>query len=433
MLARMNNIYISSHKLKDHAGFKGDHLMQLQSPAVNLILGINGSGKSSLLNSLYGNIMVSISPIVAIHLAGIDISKSTVHNGMTLSESYSVFEVNDPNQQKNYEVGARMNLNGQFNQVGKELRVFKKLLLERFKNSDQSLPVFRYFQSEKLIVNKQSIVAGRSFNQIENRSVGYNQHFSTNLSIQQATSFFINQVINENLEKVEKEDFDYESIKGKYIRETLSTFSQILYGEELKISIKPSRFSNGQSLVIEKGNEELEFAQLSSGEKYVISLVLELIWRNTTINPNSTDYTKTPGIVLIDEIEDHLHPRWQLTILEALQSSFPSFQFIVSSHSPLMASSVRREQIIALSNFEIIPSEELPDIYSGTSDELLNKILFSDIQINKFKEERRELDLLISKFDFTGAELLLSRLKERLQSNPKWIIDYERKISFGKR
>ena len=64
---------------------------------------------------------------------------------------------------------------------------------------------------------------------------------------------------------------------------------------------------------------------------------------------------KTPGVVLIDEIDLHLHPQWQQTILSDLHVIFPEVQFIVSSHAPAVINSVPREQIRVLDNGEKNP------------------------------------------------------------------------------
>jgi predicted ATP-binding protein involved in virulence len=56
----------------------------------------------------------------------------------------------------------------------------------------------------------------------------------------------------------------------------------------------------------------------------------------------------TPGLVMIDELDLYLHPRWQKHILEDLQRAFPLIQFIVSSHSPFIIQSVRSRNLITL-------------------------------------------------------------------------------------
>ena len=62
---------------------------------------------------------------------------------------------------------------------------------------------------------------------------------------------------------------------------------------------------------------------------------------------------KTPGVVLIDEIDLHLHPQWQQTILSDLHVIFPKIQSIISSHAPAVINSVKREQIRILDNGRI--------------------------------------------------------------------------------
>ena len=292
--------------------------------------------------------------------------------------------------------------------------------------------MFRYFQSEKNIDNDKGIVSSQKFNKLENRNIGYAENYSRGILIKEVTSFLINQVNIENQAKVDKNNLNYETKIGVFLRTTLNNFTSLLYGQGVEVKVMPSKFSSGQSIVIVKNGLELEFSQLSSGERYIFTLVLELVYRTVALNPRMNDFKSVPGIVLIDEVENHLHPRWQLTIVKALETCFPMIQFIVSSHSPLIASSVRNNQIIALSNFEKIPIYDMPDVYSGTSDELLEKILHSDIQINVFQNEREEIDSLINTFKFDLAEKKLVILKELIKSNPQWIKDFENKISFGK-
>jgi predicted ATP-binding protein involved in virulence len=240
----------------------------------------------------------------------------------------------------------------------------------------------------------------------------------------------INQINIENQEKVDKKNFNYTTPLNQYIKSTLNLFTKILYNADVELSVKGSKYSSGQSLQIKKGDKTLEFIQLSSGEKYVFAMVLELIYRNVLLNSNATDLRNTPGIVLIDEIENHLHPRWQLTIIKALETCFPKVQFIVSSHSDLIATSVRKEQIIALNDFEVIPSAELKDVYSGTANEALENILFSDNHISDFDTEKTEISRLLNKYQFDLAAEKLENVKSKV-GDVKWIKDFERRITFA--
>lgn len=429
----MKSIFITQHTLNNHAGFKDKHEIKFVSNEASLILGINGAGKTSLLNSIYTSILSSLAQIVAFNYKQIQIiSTSSIHTGKAQSEFKTNFLIKETNKEDNYELGYRIGINNTFRTDGSNFSKLGQFFKQKYEDTNQKLPIFRYFRSDKIIEDNQTIVSNHNYNKLENRLVGYNNSYLSNFSIQEITTFIIEQINIENQEKVDRKNFSYSTPIGNYIRATLSLFTSILYNEQVEIKVGKSKYSNGQSLIIVKQNEELEFRQLSSGEKYVFAIILELIFRNTSLNPNQKDFTDTPGIVLIDELESHLHPRWQLTILKALQKCFPKVQFIVSSHSPLIASSVRKNQIIALNNFEIIDAENLPDIYSGTADELLKKLLFADTHVSDFDKKRKEIDILLNQLKFDLADKELNQLKKTVNSNPKWIKDYERRITFGR-
>ncbi len=91
----------------------------------------------------------------------------------------------------------------------------------------------------------------------------------------------------------------------------------------------------------------LPFSSLSDGFQMVVGMVTDLAWRCSLLNPQfgSQAAQQTPGVVLIDEVELHLHPKWQRTILPSLLSAFPLAQFVVATHSPQVVASVRPEQV----------------------------------------------------------------------------------------
>lgn len=103
-----------------------------------------------------------------------------------------------------------------------------------------------------------------------------------------------------------------------------------------------------------------ELAQLSDGYRNLLALVLDFARRLAQANPTWPDPLEAPGILLIDEIELHLHPRWQQKIIPALRAAFPNTQLIVSTHTPAVLTTVRREHIKLLGanhQFEQIPDD----------------------------------------------------------------------------
>ena len=87
---------------------------------------------------------------------------------------------------------------------------------------------------------------------------------------------------------------------------------------------------------VKKDGEPLSVDQLSDGEKCMIALVGDLARRLVVANPEQEDPLLGNGIVLVDEIELHLHPEWQKSVLPRLLQTFPNVQFVVTTHSPLV-------------------------------------------------------------------------------------------------
>lgn len=87
------------------------------------------------------------------------------------------------------------------------------------------------------------------------------------------------------------------------------------------------------------------FSSLSDGYKAFIGWVGDLIGHLIDVAPVDRRLTEITGIVLVDEIDLHLHPAWQRQVVPLLSKAFPRLQFVFSSHSPLVATSVRRENI----------------------------------------------------------------------------------------
>lgn len=95
---------------------------------------------------------------------------------------------------------------------------------------------------------------------------------------------------------------------------------------------------------------ELPIGMLSDGIRSMLTLVADIAFRTVKLNPNLGPYaaTETQGIVLIDEVDMHLHPAWQQSVLSSLREAFPRIQFIVTTHSPQVLTTVPSESIRVL-------------------------------------------------------------------------------------
>ena len=99
--------------------------------------------------------------------------------------------------------------------------------------------------------------------------------------------------------------------------------------------------------IVDKEGVVFPIRQLSDGFQVMTALVADLAYRCARLNPHlkSKAPELTPGIVLIDEIELHLHPAWQQVVIESLLRVFPAMQFIITTHSPQVVSTVKKESI----------------------------------------------------------------------------------------
>ncbi|WP_444935853.1 AAA family ATPase [Microbulbifer sp. JMSA004] len=97
--------------------------------------------------------------------------------------------------------------------------------------------------------------------------------------------------------------------------------------------------------------------QLSDGIKNILAMIADIAYRAVLLNGHLGEAAakKSPGIVMIDEVDMHLHPQWQQTVIGSLQAAFPNIQFVVTTHSPQVLSTVPSESI------RIIRHEVNPD------------------------------------------------------------------------
>ncbi len=113
------------------------------------------------------------------------------------------------------------------------------------------------------------------------------------------------------------------------------------------------RFSSEhhQQLVMQHPTDgTLPVDMLSDGLRNMIAMIADIAFRSYKLNPQfgKDAALKTPGIALIDEVDMFLHPQWQQTVLASLRNAFPEIQFIVTTHSPQVLTTVKRENIRVL-------------------------------------------------------------------------------------
>lgn len=185
-------------------------------------------------------------------------------------------------------------------------------------------------------------------------------------------------------------------------------------------------------LLIDRRGETLAVRQLSHGERGILAVMLDLTWRMGHLNSELTDPAGEAGaVVLIDEIDLHLHPKWQRQIACKLTETFPRCQFIATTHSPQVIGEVEHDRIQIIAedgvyspthSFGVDSSrilEEIMDTDPRTRTVLeLHTQIEQEIDDDAFKLARRSLTQMIAKVgeddpDVTRIRTLLEFLDER--------------------
>jgi predicted ATP-binding protein involved in virulence len=236
----------------------------------------------------------------------------------------------------------------------------------------------------------------------------------------------------ENQERVRKRDLDYVDPALEAARRSIVSFLGEGYSHP-----RIDRTPHETRLLIDKSGEPLSAARLSDGERSMIVMAANLVRRIAVLDPEGATFEQNEAVVLVDELELHLHPSWQQRIIPAMLKTFPQVQFIVSTHSPQVLSEVPAESLRILENFqlyrpgqpvlgrdanailrEVMQTSERPRFVEDLIDEIA-KLLDDE----KIDEGRSKLDSLRGLLGPTDSEVL--RLEVMLAFLERPVVDGE--------
>lgn len=170
-------------------------------------------------------------------------------------------------------------------------------------------------------------------------------------------------------------------------------------------------------MILEKEGQRLNAEQLSDGEKIYLALIGDLCHRLSLANPEGDPLLGT-GIVLIDEIDLHLHPQWQSEIAGALTRTFPNIQFIITTHSPHVINSLPTQSLRLITDDGKV---ETPDYGYGMPSE----VVLGDL-MSLSSDVPEEINALLSEFNkaFTNGDAsetrrLLLELEQKVPKHPE--------------
>jgi len=137
-----------------------------------------------------------------------------------------------------------------------------------------------------------------------------------------------------------------------------------------------SRVTSDGRILFRVGGIDVPTIGLSDGYRSILALAGDLIWRLILAWPDSGDPLKEPGVVLIDELDIHLHPIWQHQIASMLREIFPNLQFFVATHSPLIAAGAGEDALTL--KFRIVDGKSVVSEVKGIAAMNVDRILQSE-------------------------------------------------------
>ncbi len=176
-------------------------------------------------------------------------------------------------------------------------------------------------------------------------------------------------------------------------------------------NLRPSDTDSGGQ-VIDVRPTTIEVAQLSDGERGTLALVLDLTRRLAQANPEMTDpAAEAEAVVLIDEIDLHLHPKWQRQIVRNLRAAFPHCQFIATTHSPQVIGEVEHDRIQIIADGQVYSPTHS---YGVDSSRVLEEIMDADPRAQEVSTLLSQISMEVGKQRYESARGLLVQLIDML-------------------
>ena len=328
-----------------------------------LIVGKNGAGKTAILDA----VAVAISTF----LLGIDVGVSRcISKDDARYEFHDLDGTVDPQHQfpvniesigdilDNYNVKWVRSLNSESGNTtvkeARELTNISKSVQNRIMTGDKSLnlPLISYYGTGRLYAQKKEKKNIKSLTEFK-RQVGYVDCMAAESNEKLMLNWFQIQTLK-SLQEQQRTGKVEKPLLLKTVESAICKCFERISGSK-NADIVFDLDTHRLVLNFESGDGSLQkFAmdEMSDGYKNTLSMIGDIAYRMAVLNPMLGDKVleETSGVVMIDEIDLHLHPQWQQTIISDLNTIFPKIQFIVSSHAPAVINSVAKEQIRILDN-----------------------------------------------------------------------------------
>ena len=390
--------------------FRGIEEMNISLDSqLNVFCGINGVGKSSILDSIALQLSWIIARIRTGKGSGRPIAENSIKNGENSSKIELLVEDNN----NSYTGILVKHRKGRFSNEKSSMAEFSnytKSVQQDITTSNEPapIPVFIYYSTNRVVKDIPLRIRGKhEFNLLET----YDNSLETGVTFQSFFEWYRNR---EDLENEQFREANHKYSGDKQLKAVRSAILAISGFDNISVKRNPLHME------IIKENEKLSVEQLSDGEKCLFAMAGDMARRLSIANPFSIDPLKGEGVVLIDEIDLHLHPGWQRQIISKLLKTFPNIQFIISTHSPQILGEVQGDKIFILyQNEDKNISYYKPEQAIGLSSSEILEFLMDTNSVNELvKTEIEKIFEFIDNDKFKEANKLIEKFKRSYGTVP---------------
>ena len=311
-------------------------------PSLTVFHGANGCGKTSVLSAIA--VVVGDTMRALLDESTIDLCEEDWREGaepprvcVSVSDRHGEF------------IGERRGdewLDKEFNaQRQAQLEFNRKALDKHYRTSQNEMPIVAFYNTGRTASRMPEVSNDPRDIRKFSRLAALDGALSARTDFEALFAWFYAKEDEELRAQKARRDFDYQLKDLSAVRQAIS--SMLPEVSDPRFELNPIRFV--VSLGPKQGQSaELALDQLSGGYRIVLALAADLARRMAQGNPHLDDPLESEAVVLIDEIELHLHPAWQQRVLGDLRRTFPNTQFIVSTHSPQVLTTAKPQHIVEL-------------------------------------------------------------------------------------
>jgi predicted ATP-binding protein involved in virulence len=391
-----------------------EHLEVNLDPDINIFVGNNGSGKSALLDGIAAAMYPYVrliqekvnkeykrkeeSPVLQRDLpAKQEGSKRKTQTDFNVSATgfplWTIIYKKPPNDNNNERITVDLEYYYLIEAEFKELYSAIENQCDTIKNEPKSeLSIIAYYKSNRHLTNIGDLenIPNKSFDRFD----ALNNAFDATANFTDLATWFFVREYEELREGRNRKDINFELPDLKQVRNAISTI------------IAPNArvyFSGATSAklmvewTMETGEKrELLLSQLSAGYRNMLALVMDFARRLAQANPEMQNPLAAEAILMIDELDLHLHPTWQQKIIPDLKKVFPNTQIIATTHSPEVVTTVKQNQVKILEDYQI---KECPSPTRGMKSSDIVRYVLGLSDLRPDTEESRTLKQLFEAID----------------------------------